>query len=123
MQSKLPWSVLTKLEEIRPEVEELTVENLNFQRLLKKHIHSQKAGDLQTKLFKKHDESSRPPILNKLYPYSTNTKYCTGESLLSNERQKPRFGRNCTFCDDDKHCSDECNRYPDIQSRQKRLKN
>ena len=82
MQSKLPWSVLTKLEEIRPEVEELTVENLNFQRLLKKHIHSQKAGDLQTKLFKKHDESSRPPILNELYPYSTNTKYYTGESLL-----------------------------------------
>ena len=97
MQSKLPLSVLMKLEEMKPEGEEWTVEK--FRRLLKRHISAQEAGDLQAKLFQKPDESLRPLISNKLYPYDTNTKHSTEESLLSNEHQKPRFGRNCIFCD------------------------
>ena len=101
MQSKLPQSVLVKLKEMKPEGEEWTVEN--FRRLLKRHINAQEAADLQVKLFQKPDESLRPPILSKLYPYDTNKKHSTGESLLSNKRQKPRFARNCIFCDDEQH--------------------
>ena len=51
MQSKLPRSVLVTLAEMKPEGEEWTVEN--FQRLLKRHINAQEAGDLQKKLFQK----------------------------------------------------------------------
>ena len=47
MQSKLPRSVLMKLEEMKPEGEEWTVEK--FRRLLKRHISAQDAGDLQAK--------------------------------------------------------------------------
>ena len=121
MQSKLPRSVLVKLEEMKPEGEEWTVEK--FRRLLKRHISAQEAGDLQAKLFQKTDESLRSPISNKLYSYDTNTKHSTGESLLSNVHQKPRFGRNYIFCNDEQHWSDECSTYPDIQSRRKQLKN
>ena len=46
MQSKLPQNVLVKLEEMKPEGEEWTVEN--FQGLLKRHINAQEAGDLQS---------------------------------------------------------------------------
>ena len=118
---KFSRSVLVKLEEMKPEAEEWTVEI--FRRLLKRHINDQKAGDLQTKFFQKPDESSRPPISDKLYPYNTNTQHSTGESLLSNKHQKSRFGRNCIFCNDEQYWSDEYSRYPDIQSLRKRLKN
>ena len=121
MQSKLPRSVLVKLEEMKPGGEEWTVEK--FRRLLKRHISAQEAGDLHAKLFQKPDESLRPPISSKLYPYNTNTKHSTEERLLSNEHQKPRFGRNCIFCNDEQHWSNKCSRYPDIQSRPKQLKN
>ena len=90
MQSKLPRSLLAKPEEMKSEGEEWTVEN--FRRLLKRHINTQEAGVLQGKLFQKSDESLRPPISSKLYLYDTNTKHSTGESLLSNKHQKPRFG-------------------------------
>ena len=46
MQSKLLQSVFVKLEEMKPEGEEWTVEN--FQGLLKRHINAQEAGDLQS---------------------------------------------------------------------------
>ena len=80
MQSKLPRSVLVTLAEMKPEGEEWTVEN--FQRLLKRHINAQEAGDLQKKLFQKPNESSRSPI----YIHTTNTKHSTGESLLTNTK-------------------------------------
>ena len=51
MQSKLPRSVLVKLEEMKPKGEEWTVEK--FRRLLKRHINAQEAGDLQQNCFKK----------------------------------------------------------------------
>ena len=95
MQSKIPPSVLVKLAEMKPEGEEWTEEN--FQRLLKRHINAQEAADLQTKLFQKPDESLRPPISNKLYPYDTKTKHSTSECLLSNEHQKPRLEETASY--------------------------
>ena len=77
--------VQSKLEEMKPEGEEWTVKN--FWRLLRRHMNAQEAADLQAKLFQKPDESLRPPISSKLYPYDTNMKYSTAESLLSNEHQ------------------------------------
>ena len=50
-------------------------------------MNAQEAVDLQTKLFQKPDESLRPPISSKLYPYDTNMKHSTAENLLSNEHQ------------------------------------
>ena len=67
MQSELPQSVLMKLEEKKPEGEEWTVEK--FKRLLKRQISAQEDGDLQAKLYQKPDESLRPPISNKRYPF------------------------------------------------------
>ena len=49
MLSKFPQSFLVKFEESETDGEEWTVKN--FQRLLKRHINAQEAGDLQTKLF------------------------------------------------------------------------
>ena len=45
MQLKFPRSLLLKLEEMKPEGEEWTVENVR--RLLKRHINAEEAGDLQ----------------------------------------------------------------------------
>ena len=64
MQLKFPRSLLLKLEEMKPEGEERTVENVRM--LLKRHINAQEAGDLQVMLFQKPDDSLRPPISNKL---------------------------------------------------------
>ena len=95
MQSKLPRSVLVKLEEMKPEGEEWAVEN--FRRLLKRHINAQKAADLQAKLFQKPDDSLRPPISNKLYPYNTNTKHSTEESKLSKETKNLDLEKSASF--------------------------
>ena len=95
MQSKLPRSVLVKLEEMKPEGEEWAVEN--FRRLLKRDINAQKAADLQAKLFQKPDDSLRPPISNKLYPYNTNTKHSTEESKLSKETKNLDLERSASF--------------------------
>ena len=95
MQSKLPRSVLVKLEEMKPEGEEWAVEN--FRRLLKRHMNAQKAADLQAKLFQKPDDSLRPPISNKLYPYNTNTKHSTEESKLSKETKNLDLEKSASF--------------------------
>ena len=94
MQLKFPRSLLLKLEEMKPEGEERTVENVRM--LLKRHINAQEAGDLQVMLFQKPDDSSRPPISNKLTHtiqtwsipqekayYLTNTKNLDLEKIAS----------------------------------------
>ena len=93
MQSKLR-NVLVKLEEMKLEGEEWTVEN--FRRLLKRHTNAQETGDLQTKLIQKPDESSRPPsqtncihitqiqrIPQEKAYYLTNTKNLDLEEIAS----------------------------------------
>ena len=94
MQLKFPRSLLLKLEEMKPEGEERTVENVRM--LLKRHVNAQEAGDLQVMLFQKPDDSSRPPISNKLTHtiqtwsipqekayYLTNTKNLDLEKIAS----------------------------------------
>ena len=116
--SKLPRSVLLELEKMKPEGEEWTVRN--FRKLLHRHINSQEACDLKMKLFHRNDDSPRQQTNTNRSP---NMSYSSaGESLFFNENMKTKYGKKCIFCRDD-HWSDECQQYPDIQSRKNQLKN
>ena len=57
--SKVLRNVLLELEKIKPENEELTVKT--FRKLPKRHIEAQEACDIEMKLFRKLDESPKPP--------------------------------------------------------------
>ena len=113
LRSKLPRSVLMKLEELKPVDESWTLKN--FRKLLNEHISRLEACDLQMELYHKQDESSKYGT-NRSSPnsFTANNNY-TGETLLSNEKIKTKFGRKCIFCNED-HWSDECQKFPDIQS-------
>ena len=122
LRSKLPRSVLVELERMKNENESWTVEK--FRKLLKRHINIQEAGDIQVKLFLKSEDQLRSPHTNKINvnesSYSQRS-FGTGETLLSNESStKSKYGKRCIFCGDG-HWSDECLKYPDIQSRKKKL--
>ena len=121
MKSKLPRSLIVKLEEQKPDDEEWTVKK--FRKLLNKHINCQEAGDLQMKLHNTRDENAiRPQSGNRPSPGGTNN-FSTSEGLLSNEGTKrTKYGRKCIFCKGE-HWSDECQQYTDIPSRKKQLKN
>ena len=58
-ESKVLRNVLLELEKIKPKNEEWTVKT--FRKLLKKHIQTQEACDIEMKLFRKLDESPKPP--------------------------------------------------------------
>ena len=120
LKSKLPRSVLSKMEEMKPIDEEWTVKK--FRKSLQRYITGQEACDLQMKLFHGHDESLKSPGTNRSsHNSSTNKQNYTGEMLLSNENVKTKFGRKCIFCNGD-HWSDECQKFSDIQSRRRKLK-
>ena len=75
------------------------------------------------KLFRKLDESLKPPYTWRTPPpAATSSQNSTGENLLSNDGFQSRFKKKYIFCGNG--CwSNECIKYPDIQLRQRRLTN
>ena len=118
LKSKLPRSVLTELEKMKPIGEEWTVKK--FRELLNQHITIHESCDIQTKIF--HKEYEPKPLFKSPQPRRPNGLHSTGEGLMVNERLESKFNKKCIFCDKG-HWSDECLTYPDIQSRRQKLAN
>ena len=120
--SKLPRSILLQLEKMKERTDEWTVKK--FRQILHHHISTPEAYDLQTKLFtntETHNESSNVTASQKTFAYGKCPRSSTGETLLFYEDAKSRYERKCIFCSNS-HWSDECQQYPDIKSRKKKLK-
>ena len=73
------------------------------------------------KLLHKPDKSPKPPYTSRSpSPAVTSSPNSTEEVILPNDGFQSRFKKKCIFCGNG-HWRDECLRYPDIQSKQRRL--
>ena len=120
IQSKLPRSVLVKLEEMK---RRWRVDSETFQRLLKRHISAQEAGDLQTNLFQ--NLMNYQDLQSQIhYIHTTQTGSIPQKKAYHlTKHWKRRFGRKYIFRDDKQQRSNKSSIYPDFQSHRKRLKN
>ena len=115
MKSKLPRSVITRLEEYKNDDDQpWQLETLRKD--LRKFITAQEAGERQTnfnnKSFgdEKHLAPPPPPPAKRHF----NNRFATG-ALIAGVR-----ARKCIYCDAE-HWNDECKAYADVTSRKKRL--
>ena len=112
IRSKLPKSILAKLEEYKTTNDAWTVTNLRKE--LKKYISTQELGDRLTKMNRKQED--RGDYRRNQRFASNNGNQTTGAFSVGELNRK-----SCIYCGKT-HWSDECNEYPDLTSRKDKAK-
>ena len=117
MKSKLPRSVLLRLEEQREENEERTMES--FRKRLLLYMNIQDAAEYQALLLQRPKDFTRHSLKEQGQGYKTSS---TIKALLADEPGKQRQRKKrCKYCKGE-HWSDEYLRYPNIKVRKNKLK-
>ena len=118
IRSKLPRSILAKLEEYKVADAIWTVASLRKE--LKKYISTQELGDRLTKLNRNKTDLGKS---DTTFNYRSNIQHTakngiqsTG-SFIAGESNRKR----CIFCGNN-HWNDECNQYPDVDTRKLKVR-
>ena len=119
IRSKLPRTILAKLEEYKNSNDISTVANLRKE--LKRYLSTQELGDRLTKLNgSKGDFEKRQGETGDFTKYqrygSDNNNQSTGSFTVGETNKKMYI-----YCGK-QHCSDECNEYPNLQSGKSKAK-
>ena len=117
IQSKLPRTILAKLEEYKNTDAPWTVTSLRKE--LKKYISAEEVGDRLVNLYRKGyisvQDRNHDNRQDKKFQHQTKSEHHSTGSFATREMTK----RSCYYCGKN-HWSDECKQYPDIKSRKKK---
>ena len=114
MKSKLPRSVLLRLEEQREENDKWTMES--FRKCLLRYINIQEAADYQVRLLQIPKDFTRYPLKEQGQGFTTS---CTTEAVLAEESGKQRQKKKRWIYCEGEHWSDE---FLLLKHRSKKLK-
>ena len=117
IQSKLPRTILAKLEEYKNTDAPWTVTSLRKE--LKKYLSAEEVGDRLVNFYRKGyisvQDRNHDNRRDKKFQHQTKSEHHSTGSFATREMNK----RSCYYCGKN-HWSDECKQYPDIKSRKKK---
>ena len=123
IKSKLPKTVISRMEEYKDVEEKWTVESIR--KALKRYICAQEVGERQTQLIES-PESQDTTVRSQKHKSSPSrwSGITTTDALLSGNKESATDGQTMGsfYCHRKDHWSDQCKTYPTVESRKAKIK-
>ena len=123
IKSKLPKTVISRMEEYKDMEEKWTVESIR--KAFKRYICAQEVRERQTQLIQSPESQDTTEKSQKQKSFSSKwSGVTTTGALLSGNEESATNGQTmgCFYCQRKDHWSDQCKAYPTVESRKAKIK-